>query len=57
VTAITTGGHFPGSMVLHFDDSVFIADSMMIVPVSKTLLHTKSFPVSADPKDENGSDA
>ncbi|KAF2154667.1 hypothetical protein K461DRAFT_319196 [Myriangium duriaei CBS 260.36] len=31
VTAIQTGGHFPGSLVLHFDKHLFIADSIMTV--------------------------
>jgi hypothetical protein len=34
VTAIRVGGHFDGSMVLHFDGALFIADSFMTVPVS-----------------------
>ncbi|KAF2270613.1 hypothetical protein CC78DRAFT_528368 [Lojkania enalia] len=32
VTAIQCGGHFDGSMVLHWDDKLFIADTMMSVP-------------------------
>ncbi|KAF2421006.1 hypothetical protein EJ08DRAFT_597953 [Tothia fuscella] len=32
VTAIKTGGHFPGSLVLHWDKKLLIADSIMIVP-------------------------
>lgn len=34
VTAIKAGGHFPGSLVLHWDDQLFIADTIMTVPVS-----------------------
>ena len=34
VTAIKTGGHFDGSLVLHYDKSLFIADSLMTVEVS-----------------------
>ena len=33
VTAIKTGGHFDGSLVLHWEDKLFIADSMVTVPV------------------------
>lgn len=36
VTAIQTGGHFPGSMVLHYDKHLFIADSIMTVPSAYT---------------------
>ena len=32
VTAIKVGGHFPGSLVLHWDKKLFIADSMFTVP-------------------------
>ncbi|KAJ9624807.1 hypothetical protein H2203_004757 [Taxawa tesnikishii (nom. ined.)] len=32
VTAIQTGGHFPGSMVLHWEKHLFIADSFVNVP-------------------------
>ena len=34
VTAIKTGGHFDGSLVLHWKDKLFIADSLVTVPVS-----------------------
>ena len=34
VTAIKTGGHFDGSMVLHWNNKLFIADSLFTVPVS-----------------------
>ncbi|KAL8676355.1 MAG: hypothetical protein Q9186_007114 [Xanthomendoza sp. 1 TL-2023] len=34
VTAIKTGGHFPGSLVLHWENSLFIADTIMTVPES-----------------------
>jgi hypothetical protein len=33
VTAVQAGGHFDGSMVLHWDKKLFIADTMMSVPV------------------------
>lgn len=33
VTAIKTGGHFDGSLVLHWDKKLFIADSLYTVPV------------------------
>ncbi|ORY04035.1 beta-lactamase-like protein [Clohesyomyces aquaticus] len=32
VTAIVAGGHFDGSMVLHWEGNLFIADTMMTVP-------------------------
>lgn len=35
VTAIKTGGHFPGSLVLHWGNKLFIADTMMTVPVGQ----------------------
>ena len=34
VTAIKVGGHFEGSMVLHWDGHLFIADTFVNVPVS-----------------------
>ena len=34
VTAIKTGGHFPGSLVLHWERKLFIADTIVTVPVS-----------------------
>ena len=34
VTAIKVGGHFPGSLVLHWDNKLFIADSIVTLPVS-----------------------
>ena len=34
VTAIKTGGHFPGSLVLHWEGKLFIADTIVTVPVS-----------------------
>ena len=52
VTAIKTGGHFPGSLVLHWERKLFIADSMVTIPVSLLYLlfhllrvkeHTKSY--------------
>ena len=36
MTAIQTGGHFPGSMVLHFDKHLFVADSIMTVQAAYT---------------------
>ena len=33
VTAVKTGGHFDGSLVLHWEDKLFIADSLVTVPV------------------------
>lgn len=36
VTAIKAGGHFPGSLVLHWNDQLFIADTIMTVPVRST---------------------
>jgi len=32
VTAIKTGGHFPGSLVLHWDDKLFVADTLVTMP-------------------------
>ena len=37
VTAIKTGGHFPGSLVLHWEKKLFIADTVVTVPVSNQL--------------------
>ncbi len=34
VTAIKTGGHFDGSLVLHWEEKLFIADTFITVPVS-----------------------
>lgn len=34
VTAVKTGGHFPGSLVLHWEEKLFIADTIVTVPVS-----------------------
>jgi len=34
VTAVKTGGHFDGSLVLHWENKLFIADTFVIVPVS-----------------------
>ncbi|KAI4126073.1 MAG: hypothetical protein LQ347_005112 [Umbilicaria vellea] len=33
VTAVKTGGHFDGSLVMHWDDKLFIADTLVTVPV------------------------
>ena len=35
ITAVKTGGHFPGSLVLHWEKKLFIADTMVTVPVSQ----------------------
>jgi len=35
ITAVKTGGHFPGSLVLHWENKLFIADTMVTVPVSQ----------------------
>ena len=35
VTAIKAGGHFDGSLVLHWDKSLFIADTLMTTPVRR----------------------
>ena len=34
VTAVKTGGHFRGSLVLHWEGRLFIADTIVTVPVS-----------------------
>jgi hypothetical protein len=34
VTAVKVGGHFPGSLVLHWSKKLFIADTFVTVPVS-----------------------
>lgn len=34
VTVIKMGGHFPGSLVLHWEKKLFIADTIVTVPVS-----------------------
>ncbi|KAL8670114.1 MAG: hypothetical protein Q9168_005323 [Polycauliona sp. 1 TL-2023] len=36
VTAIKTGGHFPGSLVLHWERQLFIADTIVTVPSAYT---------------------
>lgn len=33
VTAIKLGGHFPGSLVLHWEDKLFVADTLVTIPV------------------------
>ena len=38
VSAIKTGGHFPCSLVLHWEKELFIADSIVTVPVSNSHL-------------------
>ena len=37
MTAIKVGGHFAGSLVLHWDDKLFIADTFVTVPVCDPL--------------------
>lgn len=37
VTAIKCGGHFEGSLCLHWDGKLFIADTLVTVPVSVLL--------------------
>ncbi len=37
VTAVKAGGHFDGSLVLHWEDKLFIADTLVTVPVSDYL--------------------
>jgi len=32
VTAVKAGGHFPGSLVLHWENHLFIADTLVTVP-------------------------
>ncbi|KAL9621022.1 MAG: hypothetical protein Q9160_004540 [Pyrenula sp. 1 TL-2023] len=54
VTAAICGGHFEGSMCLHWEDKLFIADTLLTVPISSkkawsglvwsSLLTTTSFP-------------
>ena len=34
VTVVKLGGHFPGSLVLHWERQLFIADTFLTVPVS-----------------------
>ena len=34
LTAVKLGGHFPGSLVLHWEKKLFIADTFVTVPVS-----------------------
>lgn len=43
VTAIKVGGHFPGSLVLHWANKLFIADSIVTLPVSIALALDYSF--------------
>ena len=42
VTAVKLGGHFPGSLVLHWEQKLFVADTLLIVPVSGTVLDLSS---------------
>ena len=45
VTAIKTGGHFPGSLVLHWEQKLFIADTLWTVPVSTILSQQHLLPL------------
>ena len=36
VNAVKLGGHFPGSLVLHWENKLFIADTFITVPVSQS---------------------
>ena len=38
VTAVKLGGHFPGSLVLHWEEKLFIADTIVTVPVRLYIL-------------------
>lgn len=35
VTAVLSGGHFPGSLCLHWDSQLFIADTILTVPSAR----------------------
>lgn len=37
VTAVKAGGHFDGSLVLHWDEKLFIADTLLTVQVGAIL--------------------
>lgn len=43
ITAIKTGGHFLGSLVLHYDKILLLADSIMTVPVSYSRIYSESW--------------
>jgi glyoxylase-like metal-dependent hydrolase (beta-lactamase superfamily II) len=45
--ALIVGGHFPGSMILLWNKSIFVADTIMAVPVCPSLAHSY-FPYPAD---------
>lgn len=38
VTAVKLGGHFDGSLVLHWESKLYIADTLVTVPVRLPLL-------------------
>lgn len=40
VTAVKLGGHFDGSLVLHWEKKLFIADTFVTVPVSLVRTNT-----------------
>lgn len=39
VTAVKLGGHFPGSMILHWDGQIFTADTIAVTLVSRHVQH------------------
>lgn len=43
VTAVKTGGHFDGSLVLHWDEKLFIADTLLTVQVKEPPSHSIGF--------------
>ena len=49
VTAVKLGGHFPGSLVLHWGNKLFIADTFVTVPVSPCLFSLSLLSVSTPP--------
>jgi hypothetical protein len=48
VTAIQCGGHFDGSLILHFDGVIFIADTMMSAPVRPVSFVSFTEPLSSN---------
>ena len=47
VTAIKTGGHFDGSLILHWDNKLFIADSLLTIQVRIRTSICESFLLTA----------
>ena len=47
VRAVKLGGHFPGSLVLHWERMLFIADTILTVPVSSTVVACYSCDIPA----------